>query len=48
MRRGNPGSRTAFPFLFGGTFIEGNLPPLDMPGADEFPFLFGGTFIEGL
>ena len=36
-----------FPFLFGGTFIEGlhrvSLPPPARP----FPFLFGGTFIEG-
>ena len=36
-----------FPFLFGGTFIEG------IDGGDieflrtAFPFLFGGTFIEG-
>ena len=39
--------RQSFPFLFGGTFIEGS--PLRQatgnPGA--FPFLFGGTFIEG-
>ena len=41
--------RSGFPFLFGGTFIEGH------PGyhaqaarAKGFPFLFGGTFIEGL
>ena len=36
-----------FPFLFGGTFIEG---PFGTPGATQnltFPFLFGGTFIEG-
>ena len=37
----------AFPFLFGGTFIEGastvRLDSLNPP----FPFLFGGTFIEG-
>ena len=35
-----------FPFLFGGTFIEG---PPDLPLSMkpiEFPFLFGGTFIE--
>ena len=37
-----------FPFLFGGTFIEGP------PGTSRslylltFPFLFGGTFIEGM
>ena len=36
-----------FPFLFGGTFIEGSIAsphPLNKPA---FPFLFGGTFIEG-
>ena len=36
-----------FPFLFGGTFIEGckaTSNPLILKG---FPFLFGGTFIEG-
>ena len=36
-----------FPFLFGGTFIEGYGDKV-MPGAfTKFPFLFGGTFIEG-
>ena len=36
-----------FPFLFGGTFIEGD-SGADGCGADGiFPFLFGGTFIEG-
>ena len=42
------GYRREFPFLFGGTFIEGGLDRdrdrLKRPG---FPFLFGGTFIEG-
>ena len=40
------GLDAAFPFLFGGTFIEA----ANFPGADTecvtFPFLFGGTFIE--
>ena len=36
-----------FPFLFGGTFIEGSTGKDEEPGADAFPFLFGGTFIEG-
>ena len=38
-----------FPFLFGGTFIEG--PPKAGARAlsgRKFPFLFGGTFIEGV
>ena len=36
-----------FPFLFGGTFIEGeNLGDMDAE-ITRFPFLFGGTFIEG-
>ena len=37
-----------FPFLFGGTFIEGapEAPAPVKPSA-QFPFLFGGTFIEG-
>ena len=35
-----------FPFLFGGTFIEG--PNLWSDRIlSPFPFLFGGTFIEG-
>ena len=38
---------TKFPFLFGGTFIEGKVPRLIAEPAREFPFLFGGTFIEG-
>ena len=37
-----------FPFLFGGTFIEGANPALGRRISPEFPFLFGGTFIEGL
>ncbi len=38
-----------FPFLFGGTFIEGPLRALETCFERvEFPFLFGGTFIEGL
>ena len=36
-----------FPFLFGGTFIEGGFNACDIPKDPEFPFLFGGTFIEG-
>ena len=36
-----------FPFLFGGTFIEGGFTVPSRPGGFEFPFLFGGTFIEG-
>ena len=38
-----------FPFLFGGTFIEGlgrTFHP--QPQLPLFPFLFGGTFIEGV
>ena len=38
-----------FPFLFGGTFIEGgatrSVEPLTW--YISLPFLFGGTFIEG-
>ena len=37
-----------FPFLFGGTFIEGDIHGLDTNMRPLFPFLFGGTFIEGL
>ena len=37
-----------FPFLFGGTFIEGNMPFTVQGVKGTFPFLFGGTFIEGL
>ena len=36
-----------FPFLFGGTFIEGSQRRLLSLLGGEFPFLFGGTFIEG-
>ena len=36
-----------FPFLFGGTFIEGNERVSDFAVGSVFPFLFGGTFIEG-
>ena len=35
-----------FPFLFGGTFIEGDRYTEGW-GQGLFPFLFGGTFIEG-
>ena len=39
----------AFPFLFGGTFIEGTAPSSALClDTRKFPFLFGGTFIEGL
>ena len=36
-----------FPFLFGGTFIEGEKRLRITDLTDAFPFLFGGTFIEG-
>ena len=37
-----------FPFLFGGTFIEGTFRRyLGVYLGRRFPFLFGGTFIEG-
>ena len=36
-----------FPFLFGGTFIEGYIACIPMILFLGFPFLFGGTFIEG-
>ncbi len=36
-----------FPFLFGGTFIEGTDPAAMKITMRKFPFLFGGTFIEG-
>ena len=36
-----------FPFLFGGTFIEGKGVQAFGNPTQEFPFLFGGTFIEG-
>ena len=40
-------NRRAFPFLFGGTFIEGRKRPSRPVPSAVFPFLFGGTFIEG-
>ena len=40
-------SRSGFPFLFGGTFIEGRWKETLEKKAISFPFLFGGTFIEG-
>ena len=36
-----------FPFLFGGTFIEGTQSLQAAAVVNKFPFLFGGTFIEG-
>ena len=36
-----------FPFLFGGTFIEGIRMAMQKERRRGFPFLFGGTFIEG-
>ena len=36
-----------FPFLFGGTFIEGKAALKLEKLKELFPFLFGGTFIEG-
>ena len=42
-----PGDLTVFPFLFGGTFIEGLITCFKNKGEAGFPFLFGGTFIEG-
>ena len=36
-----------FPFLFGGTFIEGQQQNTTTRRSAAFPFLFGGTFIEG-
>ena len=36
-----------FPFLFGGTFIEGTAEQCSDFLGVRFPFLFGGTFIEG-
>ena len=38
---------TQFPFLFGGTFIEGIILAVIGLIVGGFPFLFGGTFIEG-
>ena len=37
-----------FPFLFGGTFIEGWRMFLRGFSSRLFPFIFGGTFIEGI
>ena len=42
-----PDPRRGFPFLFGGTFIEGYILPICAFPEWGFPFLFGGTFIEG-
>ena len=39
--------KAKFPFLFGGTFIEGVSGSRFCRGLCSFPFLFGGTFIEG-
>ena len=50
LRGGAPGDlakRGTFPFLFGGTFIEGRHKVSQRIQAVIFPFLFGGTFIEG-
>ena len=43
----NVGYLLAFPFLFGGTFIEGPCEGAGELASIVFPFLFGGTFIEG-
>ena len=40
-------SEVRFPFLFGGTFIEGYERWGVRGDSRAFPFLFGGTFIEG-
>ena len=40
-------SGVVFPFLFGGTFIEGANKLEAAHISNVFPFLFGGTFIEG-
>ena len=42
-----PASLAPFPFLFGGTFIEGTRNKSLTNKKKTFPFLFGGTFIEG-
>ena len=42
-----PSESSAFPFLFGGTFIEGLRTWRVHGGGGQFPFLLGGTFIEG-
>ena len=36
----------AFPFLFGGAFIEAVIFDMFIRTIREFPFLFGGAFIE--
>ena len=36
----------AFPFLFGGAFIEAHSPAGEQMKPSRFPFLFGGAFIE--
>ena len=41
------GKAGQFPFLFGGTFIEGRRRGSAAVPKYSFPFLFGGTFIEG-
>ena len=49
-QRGNGliGDEREFPFLFGGTFIEGFDADANERLGAQFPFLFGGTFIEGV
>ncbi len=42
-----PRTSVRFPFLFGGTFIEGRVTGRSAHHQVVFPFLFGGTFIEG-
>ena len=42
-----PDQLERFPFLFGGTFIEGQSLFRITYNGRRFPFLFGGTFIEG-
>ena len=41
-------SRSEFPFLFGGAFIEAHELANFVDSSVEFPFLFGGAFIEAL
>ena len=43
----SPHITMTFPFLFGGTFIEGAECMAESAQIGAFPFLFGGTFIEG-
>ena len=48
MRQRSETHSLVFPFLFGGTFIEGYRRLYRLrPCSSVFPFLFGGTFIEG-